>query len=262
MKTRTLARNGLGLAAATLLALALPLAASAHVKVAPDEASPGEYATLTFRVPTESNTASTVKVEVDLPTKTPFTSVSYQAVAGWSAKVVTEKLPKPVKIPGATVTEAPTKIMWTAKNGAGIEPGQFQQFVISAGKVPDTGSVLLPATQTYSDGTVVHWDQKASASGEEPEHPAPVLYINDSPPAAGDSTPSASPEVSTGSTTGTYLGSGTASTDVMDSSAATSADAALGIGLGIAGLALGAIAVVLSVIALTRRRSSSGGDRR
>ena len=39
----------------------------------------------------------------------------------------------------------------------------------------DPGTVLLPATQTYSDGEVVRWDEPTPSSGEEPEHPAPAL---------------------------------------------------------------------------------------
>ncbi|WP_243062154.1 YcnI family protein [Humibacter sp. RRB41] len=222
--------------AAAALALAAPLAASAHVRVDPDQASAGSYAVLTFRVPTESATAGTVKLEVDFSTTTPFTSVSYQPVAGWSAVVTTSKLAKPVKISGATVTEAPTKIVWTADPGVQIEPGQFQQFSVSAGIVPDTDKVEMPATQTYSDGTVVKWDQPTPASGDEPEHPAPTLYINEAPP--GDASP-------------TIVSSSPAAA-ATTSSASTSTDAAA-LGLGIAGIALGAIALVVAVLAFTRR---------
>lgn len=222
--------------AAVALALVAPLAASAHVRVNPDQATAGSYATLTFKVPTESATAGTVKLEVDLPTDTPFGSVSYQPLTGWTTQVVTEKLAKPIKTDDGTVTEAPTKVIWTADPGVQIAPGEFQQFVISAGAVPDTGSILLPTHQTYSDGSVVDWDEKTPASGKEPESPAPVLYVNDAPPAAdGATTPSVS------------------STPVASDTTASSASDAVAIGLGIGGLALGAIALVLAVFALTRR---------
>jgi hypothetical protein len=96
MTRRTIMTATTAALAAVALAIAAPLSASAHVRVDPDQASPGGYTVLTFRVPTESATAGTVKLEVDLPTATPFTSVSYQPVAGWSAKVTTSTLPKPV----------------------------------------------------------------------------------------------------------------------------------------------------------------------
>ena len=222
--------------AAVALAIAAPLSASAHVRVDPDQASPGGYTVLTFRVPTESATAGTVRLEVDFPTNTPFTSVSYQPLAGWSATVTTSKLPKPVKISGATVTQAPSRIVWTADPGVQIAPGQFQQFTISAGAVPDTGKLMMPATQTYSDGSVVKWDQPTPASGEEPEHPAPTLYINDSPPSQ------ASPTIVTSTAAPAAGTSGASATD------------AVALGLGITSLVVAAVALVLGVLGLTRGR--------
>jgi uncharacterized protein YcnI len=237
-RTRTLGIAGAASVAAIALALASPLAASAHVTVGPDQAAPGSYATLTFKVPTESATAGTVKLEVDLPTDTPLGSVSYQPIAGWSTQVVTEKLATPIKTDDGTVTEAPVKVIWTAASGVQVAPGQFQQFVISAGAMPDTGNIVLPTHQYYSDGTVVNWDQKTPASGAEPEHPAPTVYINDAPPAAG------------GSASSVLATSGAAS---PTTAAASPGVAAVAIGLGIGGLALGAIALVVAVFAATRR---------
>ncbi|MFF1876680.1 YcnI family protein [Leifsonia sp. NPDC058230] len=222
-----------------LLLLAAPLAATAHVRVDPGQAAAGSYATLTFKVPTESATAGTVKLVVDLPTATPFTSVSYQPLAGWTTTVDTEKLAKPVKTDDGTITEAPVRVTWTADSGVEVAPGQFQQFVISAGAVPDTGEVLLPAHQTYSDGSVVDWADKTPASGEEPEHPAPVLYIDDAAPAADGS----DPLVAT-------------TTPAPTSTVSNSSADVVAIGLGIGGLALGAIALVVAVFAVTRRRGS------
>ncbi|WP_348789235.1 YcnI family protein [Leifsonia sp. NPDC080035] len=245
MNTRSLWRAGAAAVAAVALALAAPLAASAHVHVDPDKAAVGGYSTLTFTVPTESATAGTVKLVVDLPTDTPLSSVSYQPLAGWTTQVITEKLPKPVKTDTGTITEAPLRVVWTADSGVQIAPGQFQQFVISAGAMPDTGSILLPTHQYYSDGTVVDWDQKTPASGAEPEHPAPTVYITDAPPVGEDATaPSvaAAPEAPATAT------------------AASPADTAVAIGLGIGGLALGAIALVVAVFAATRRGRAARGS--
>jgi uncharacterized protein YcnI len=222
-----------------LLLVAAPLAATAHVHVDPGQASSGSYATLSFNVPTESATAGTVKLVVDLPTKTPFTSVSYQPLPGWTTTVDTEKLAKPVKTDDGTITEAPIRVTWTADSGVEIAPGQFQLFTISAGAMPDTGEVLLPAHQTYSDGSVVDWADKTPASGKEPAHPAPILYINDPAPAADG----ANPVVATATAAPTAPAS------------EGSADA-VAIGFGIGGLALGAIALVVAVFAVTRRRGN------
>ena len=247
MNTTTFAlRAGSALGAAALLALAAPLAASAHVHVEPGQAEAGSYSTLTFRVPNESADAGTVRFVVDLPTDTPFTSVSYEPVPGWSAEVTTGELPEPVDIVGATVTEAPVSVAWTADEGTQIAPGQFQRFVVSAGAVPDTGSIVLPAHQEYSDGTVVDWDEPTPASGEEPEHPAPTLYVNDAAPDEGHS--------------GTH-GSEDADDDAsVVASSDSDAGSTAAIAFGIGGLAFGAVALVVSVVALTRRSTGRRGD--
>jgi len=239
-RRRRLASGAATVAALLGLAVLAPAAAQAHVRVSPDQATPGSYAVLTFRVPTESATASTVKVELDLPVDHPFSSVSYEPVPGWTTQIVTSKLDTPVPTGnGATITEAPTKVTWTAEKGRGVAPGEFQRFTISAGAVPETGSIVLPVHQTYSDGEVVDWSEPTPASGEEPEHPAPTLYITQAPPSAqddhaavDDQTAQATPEVT--AATGDSTSSGTSAT----------ADAALvvaivGLVLGAAGLFVG-----------------------
>lgn len=244
-KTSLALRAGATLGAATLLAVAAPLAASAHVHVEPGQAEAGSYSTLTFKVPDESADAGTVGFVVDLPTDTPFTSVSYQPLPGWTAEVATGALPEPVEIDGATVSEAPLTVTWTADEGTEIAPGQFQQFVISAGAVPDTGSVVLPAHQRYSDGTVVDWDEPTPASGDEPENPAPTLYVNDTPPDEGHAHDSDDAAVAAGG----------------DSSPGDDGSSSVAVAFGIGGLALGAVALVVSVVALTRRPRPSAAGR-
>lgn len=151
--------------------------ASAHVTVNPNSATGGSYAKLTFRVPTESATATTVSLQVSLPTDHPFPSVSVMQVPGWTAKVVKETLANPVTQGDLTIKEAVTSITWTADDGVGIKLGEFNEFAISVGPVPNVPSMQFPAAQTYSDGSVVKWDQSAGADGSEPEHPAPTLTI-------------------------------------------------------------------------------------
>lgn len=229
--------------AATLLAVLIPAgAAQAHVRVTPSTAAPGSYATLTFKVPTESATASTQRVVVALPTDHPFGSVSYQPVPGWTTQVTTSKLATPVKSGDDTITEAPTRIIWTASTTAArIAPGQFQTFAISAGPVPDVGSVKLSAQQTYTDGSVVNWNESTPASGSEPEHPAPILYIKATPP------PSGATSNGTASPATTVAAAPTKATSKTDSS---------GRWLGVAGIGVGAAALIVAAYALTRSRSA------
>lgn len=167
--------------AAVLLGVPLLLVgtatASAHVRVHPDSTTTGSYSQLTFRVPNESATAGTVKVSVTLPQDHPFTSVSTTPVAGWTAKITTAPLPTPVEVGGATITEAPRTVTWTAQRGVQIRSGEYQDFPISVGPLPAPGQLVLPATQTYSDGTVVDWSQTSTAGQAEPDHPAPEFTV-------------------------------------------------------------------------------------
>jgi hypothetical protein len=99
-------------------------------------------------------------------------------VPGWTAKALLTTLPKPVKVGDITLTKAVTSITWTATAGQGIRPGEFQEFEISAGPLPTAvNSFVLPATQYYSDGETVRWDQPIPVGGKEPEYPAPSLSL-------------------------------------------------------------------------------------
>ena len=156
-----------------LLALAGP--ASAHVTVSSTNASPGGYATVVLNVPTESDTASTTKIVVQLPT---VGSVSVQPAPGWTVATKTTKLAKPITTDDGPISQTISQITWTAAAG-GIEPGQFQQFFVSLGPLPKAASVSFPAIQYYSDGSVVKWIERAApGSTAEPEHPAPTLSLS------------------------------------------------------------------------------------
>jgi uncharacterized protein YcnI len=232
MRTSLAAKSVATVAAVGILVLGAPLTAQAHVKISPNTAAPGDDIEVTFRVPNEMENAGTVKVEIDLPTKTPFAGAEYQPVPGWTARIVEAKLAKPIRNDGVEVTEAPVKVIYTAKPGVEIRVGQFQEFPIALDLTPDTGSVEFPTYQTYSNGDVVKWNEPTPPDGDEPDNPAPTLYITDPPP------------------TDTESGVTLAATD----SAASTASTALI--LGTAGLAIGVIALVLGLFAFVRSRRS------
>ena len=71
-------------------------------------------------MPTESDTASTTKLEANLPTGTPIASVSLKPLPGWTAKTTTTKLATPIKSDDGEITEAVSKIDWTASPGGGM----------------------------------------------------------------------------------------------------------------------------------------------
>ncbi len=171
--SRTTTRVGAAVLAVGLVALAAP--ASAHVSVSSDDASQGGFGVATFRVPNESDTAATTKIEVTLPTDAPFAFVSAQAKPGWAVETTTEKLDEPVTNGEFEVTEATSTITWTA-TGDGIAPGEYDTFGLSGGPFPDTDELMLPVVQTYDDGEVASWDQEQTGD-TEPEMPAPVLAL-------------------------------------------------------------------------------------
>src|SRR5699024_10446028 len=142
---RTFLRSGAALTIATAAFVATTLPASAHVHVHPDSTASGSYAALTFRVPNESDDASTTKLVVTLPQDRPLASVSVRPIPGWSAEVTTKDLPEPVTANNLKLTEAPRTVTWTADSTeAGIAPGEYQEFAISAGPLPEPGTLVLP----------------------------------------------------------------------------------------------------------------------
>ncbi|MGW1207372.1 YcnI family copper-binding membrane protein [Streptomyces cyaneofuscatus] len=164
-----------GVAASSVLLLAGP--AAAHVSVQPQgEAAKGGYATLNFKVPNERDQASTVKLEVNFPADHPLSSVTPEAVPGWKIAITKGKLDKPLEVHGRKITEAVTKVTWTA-DGSKIAPGYFQQFPVSVGQLPeDADQLVFKAIQTYDNKEVVRWIEEPKG-GEEPDSPAPVLKL-------------------------------------------------------------------------------------
>ncbi|MCV7299152.1 YcnI family protein [Mycobacterium barrassiae] len=149
--------------------------ASAHVRAESDNAMPGKTAVVTFRVPGESETgALTTQLKVELPD---VASARTEVMQGWTAQLD--------RAPEAGTVSAVT---WTAAPGTGISPDQFALFRISV-KLPEGDAVSFPTTQTYSDGTVVRWDQPSLPDGSEPEYPAPTLALGDAETAAADDHP-------------------------------------------------------------------------
>jgi uncharacterized protein YcnI len=231
---RRLATAALAFGSATLLALAAPLSASAHVSLEENTAKPGTFATLTFRVPNETaDGASTNKLTVTLPGgQSLLDSVSYVPVPGWSVDVVTSKLATPLTSGDDTITEAVTQVVWTANPGSAYGPGSQGIFKLFVGPIPDVGQLKLPVDQGYNDGTVVSWN-----GGTGADHPAPVLYVDDKPVADDD--PDSAP-AATVATTGKQ--------------APTQPDTIARV-LGGLGLLLGAVALMIAIVG--RRPSNS-----
>lgn len=147
---------------AGLLIVLIALPAAAHVTVAPDNPEPGGFAVYTVRVPNESDTASTVRVEVDIPTD--LQASRYQPHDGWTIAWEDDRL----------VIE-----------GGAIAPGEFEEFRFQARNPEEATTLAFPAVQVYDDGEAVNWtgepgsDAPASqvdiGAGEEEGVGVPVI---------------------------------------------------------------------------------------
>ncbi|MFF3373399.1 YcnI family protein [Streptomyces sp. NPDC002680] len=240
MKVSRIAAAG-ALAGATVLVLSGP--AFAHVSVSAEgTAAKGGYATVNFKVPNERDNASTTKLEVSFPTDHPLASVMPEPIPGWTAKVTKSKLATPVELHGEKISEAVSKVTWTA-SGKGIEPGFFQKFPLSVGQLPeDTDELVFKALQTYSNKEVVRWIEVQEDGAEEPDNPAPVLALSaatedhhggSSSTEETEAAASAEPAAKTTTTAAEPADSSDTTARVM---------AVVGIVVGVAGVAFGVLA--------------------
>jgi len=223
---------------ALLSSLALPGIAQAHVSLHPNEVPAGSFATLGIRVPNETDNANTTKVAVQFPPG--FIDVSPEFIPGWTPKVITAKLAKPVQTDDGEVTEGVKEIVWSAEQQAAIPPGQFLDFPISTEIPGKQGEELtFKVLQYYDNGEVVRWI--GAHSSEEPapriDVTAPGGVLQD---VAGSETAPPSPGASpaAGAEAAGSSGSGGGASE----------------GLGIAALILGAVGLLAGGAALVRSR--------
>jgi len=226
--------------------------ASAHVTVAaPGVTAGASDGVISFRVPDESDTASTIGFKLQLPTTAPIAGVLVQPHPGWSSTVKQTKLTTPIKTDDGEITQVVSEIDWKADTAAaGIKPGQFDQFTLIAGKLPDgVASLTFKAIQHYSDGKDVAWiDVPAPGSSAEPEHPAPVLSLGAAAVDSSDNpTASKGPSSSSASTSPAAAPAAVAA----NKDSASKASAPTGIVLGGLGVLLGAAALIVAM----RKRS-------
>ena len=161
MTSKTLRRASGVLAAAVAAALvAVPLA-GAHVRIDPSAGKAGAYTKVVFRVPNESDKASTVKLSVKVPAEVGY--IAFQPKAGWTRTTTTAKTATGTRV--ATVT-------WTAAKGGGIAPGEFDEFGVQLQLPAKAGLYTFPAVQTYSDGSVQRWIAPQTA-----DEPAPAITV-------------------------------------------------------------------------------------
>lgn len=251
MNPYALRRGAVAALSTGLILLVGAVPASAHVRVTADSAAPGGYSKVTFRVPDERPDSATVKVEIALPAGQPMASVAVKPVPGWTVTTHQSKLAKPLKAHGGEITSTVSRIVWS---GGKIQPGQFQEFEINLGPLPEEGdSVMFKALQTYDNGEVVRWIDAPAADGSEPEHPAPVLQLVE--PTGSSATAGSSATVADSASSAVKEAVATTGTD-RAATLSSSADDGAARFLGAAALAVALLAVVFSLV--TRNRPSRG----
>lgn len=134
--------------------------AQAHVQVTAPQAVVGQAAMLDFRVPSEEQVATTIRVRVTVPAD--VTIIDIPPVAGWIGVMAKDRA-------GDTV------LTWTAQ-GAGVAPTQATDFLATASALPNRPTVSFATVQTYSNGDMVYWSQ-AQVGATVPPYPAPVLTL-------------------------------------------------------------------------------------
>lgn len=251
--TLVLHRTLLSACVASVTLLVGAASAAAHVTVNPRTAEQGGFAELTFRVPTERDNAATTRLRVIFPAEQPLAFLSVKPHPGWSYQVRKAALREPLDVDGTQIREAVSSITWTTEGAeAAIQPGEYDEFSVSAGPLPEDDQMVFKAVQTYDSGEVVHWIEEAAAGAEEPEHPAPVLAL----------TASTDDEQATGDAGGTDAADSGAGPEAPQRGVETAAhagsdDAESGTAMWLSGAALIAALVAVSMAAVALRRRTA-----
>jgi uncharacterized protein len=220
----------------TVAALIAPAAAGAHVSVHPNAVPAGANATLDIRVPNEMDHAKTTKVQVKFPPG--FIGVSTEPPPGWTSKVLTSKLAKPVQTDDGPIDTQVSEVQWTAGSGAGIAPGQFANYPISVALPGRPGQVLTFKTlQTYSNGQLVRW-----IGAPDSDQPAPTIDVTAKggvlqDVAGGEAGPGPLPATASA---GSKAATPTATRTVIEKQSASNTLAVIALIVGALGLAAGA----------------------
>ncbi|MFE7929061.1 YcnI family protein [Streptomyces sp. NPDC057456] len=249
--SRIASRVAAAAAVAGSAVLVLSSPAFAHVSVAAEgTAAKGGYAVVDFKVPNERDNASTTKLEVTFPTDHPLASAMPEPINGWKIVVTKSKLAKPIELHGKQISEAVSKITWTA-TGKGIEAGYFQKFPVSVGALPeDADELVFKAIQTYSNKEVVRWIEVQEDGAEEPENPAPVLALaaaSEDEHSHGTTAEDASDESADDAKAAASTTEEASDSDSSDTTARV---------LGVVGIVVGAAGVAYGVLAGRRRTTT------
>lgn len=165
-------------AALSLIAAALPGAATAHIVFSEPQAEAGGYYAGFLRVGHGCGESATVSVRVSIPES--IITARPQPKAGWTLKIEKVALVKPiVGEGGGQITQRVTAITWTGR----LPIDEFDQFGLSM-KLPDAaGPLYFPTVQRCDKG-----ENDWTTIPDSPENwhhvdrPAPMLMLRSGAP--------------------------------------------------------------------------------
>ena len=155
------ARTALALGAATATALFAAATASAHARVSPPVSVSGKLQLYSLAVPTEKENLTTTKIVLTVPTGFGIDSF-VPTSAGWKQQVQST---------GSGDSAVVQKVTWT---GGDVPTGEDSLFQFLA-QPAKTGTYTFQVQQTYSDGSIVDWNEPESAAD-----PAPTIEAKSS----------------------------------------------------------------------------------
>ncbi|KQR45224.1 hypothetical protein ASF87_13240 [Microbacterium sp. Leaf161] len=227
MRSTTTRRNiTAGLVGGTILALALPTMASAHVSVSPDELTAGDHGVLTFSFAHGCENSPTTSLKVTMPEG--LASVAPTMDSDWTIDIEKGDDGLVSAVTYTAIAPVPNELRGAVSMAVGLDED-----------TPD--SLAFPVVQTCVEGST-EWTQLAE-DGEDPhslDAPAPVVEVV-AASADGHGEHGAADEAGDADT---------ANSDADDD--AVSANA-LGTALGAGGLVAGIAALVVSVLAHRRK---------
>lgn len=199
---------------------------AAHVGVDQDQIVAGESTALSFSFSHGCGESPTNSMKFQIPEG--VDNAVPQVHAGWDIAVERADLVEPIESGhGAPVTDRPSVITFTARDGYEVPNGQRDTFTLSFRAPESAGQLFFPVIQGCVDGEsawIAQWD----GTGAEPDDPAPSVMV--------------------------VAGADTASTDTASHDDHGGDDTSDGgsNGLAIIGIVIGALGLGIGAVALTR----------
>jgi uncharacterized protein YcnI len=146
---------------ALALAIAAPLAASAHVTAAPSSTAAGSYSVVSFSVPHGCSGSPTTKVTLNLPSS--IVAATPTVNANWTIDKVKS---------GDNVTA----VTYTAKTPLAADQRDVLALQVQLPKDAAGQTLAFPVLQECVTGST-NWNEPMNADGTEPAHPAPTVTV-------------------------------------------------------------------------------------